>query len=233
MKSSSVWFTSIFCTLVTSPALARETPIIGGRPRAPASVEVHPEAPDAAISESASDQRQHRGLYLRTEFGAGYRSLSAEADGLAVDISGAGVGASLLLGGTPLPNLVLLGELSYSGIPEPSVRANEQSVEPDGASVTLLAFGPGLLYHVMPANFSLGASLLLTRFTLSRDGDAIAESELGFGGSIRLGKEWWVGQHTGFGLSAQCAVASMNDESDDAAQWLGTAYTLSATLTYN
>jgi hypothetical protein len=235
MKSSSVSFVSVLLTLITLPAMARETPIVGQRTPASASAEAPRQSPDTGIAELPNERsaRQHRGFYLRAEIGGGYRSFSTEADGLAMRVSGAGGAASLLAGGTPLPNLVLLGEFSVSGLSNPTIQINERSAEANDASVSLLAFGPGLIYYVMPANVSLGASVVLTRLGLKQDGETSATTEPGIGGVVRLGKEWWVGPHMGLGLSSQCTIASMKDKSETAATWLGTAFTLSATLTYN
>lgn len=103
----------------------------------------------------------------------------------------------------------------------------------ENASASLVGFGPGVVYYLMPANVSLGASLLLSKATVSQDDTTVGETELGLGGSLRVGKEWWLGSRTGLGVSGQLHLATMKDSAGDAGSIFATAFTLAGSFTYD
>jgi hypothetical protein len=212
--------------LAAAPAFARETPPLAGGSR-PAQLQSPPRAEQPPSDPVRAEVARH-GIYLHAELGAGYRAIS---DGQAFRISGAGFGTSLLLGGSLAPNLFLLGELSLNNIINPTVQVGGSSAQARDSSALLLALGPGVVYYVMPANVSLGASLLLSRASVARDGVKVGESEFGYGGGVRVSKEWWVGKHSGLGLGAAMTLASMKDK-DSSTRLVATAYTLGAAYTY-
>jgi hypothetical protein len=214
------------CTFITFPAFARESPSVAPvvTPAPASEVAAQPPPNEAAAG------REHRGFYLRGELGGGYRSFSFEqAD---MQASGGGLGFSLLLGGSVVPNLFVVGELSASMATNPTLRRAEQSVQSEDMTASLVGFGPGIVYYLMPANVSFGASALLSRATLQHPQLGRGETELGFGGSLRVGKEWWLGSRTGLGLNGQFQFASMKDKGVDASV-LATAFTVSALFTYD
>jgi hypothetical protein len=226
----------VFVALIVSalPAQAREAPPIRGASVTSTAntATVSDSAPEAAANAEPSSY-QHQGLHLRVELGGGYRSMSTEFEGLTMRVDGGGVGVSVIAGGAVRPNLILLGELSYNGIVNPTVHLNDQSAKTQNSSAGVVGFGPGILYYLMPANVSLGASLLLTRASITRDGETLGKTELGFGGALRLGKEWQVGKRNGVGIGSQFALASMKDTGEGATTLLASSFTVAATLTYN
>lgn len=231
MRYFPVSLLSALLSVCALPAQAREAPPI--RHSSPAVGTAPP--PDSAPTEAVnlgSTQYAHRGFYLRAELGGGYRSLSAEAGGVKLRVDGGGAGASIIAGGTPLPNLILVGELLLNNIVNPTVHMGDQSAEAKDTSAKLLGIGPGIIYYLMPANVSFGATLLLTQFSV-KQGQTVSESEAGFGGALRVGKEWQVSRHAGIGLGGQVALASMKDKGEGAPTWLATAFTLGASFTFN
>jgi hypothetical protein len=142
--------------LISSLAAARETPPILQSQRT-ASTPAAAAETDASGTASAvpAAKLKRRGLYLHSEFGAGYRSFRlVERDS---SFTGAGLAASGLLGGAIVPNLFLVGEVSITNILNPTVSSAGRSVETKDVTAKLFGFGPGLVYYVMPANVSLGA----------------------------------------------------------------------------
>lgn len=232
MNLSKISVLAFALTFASIPALAHAaTAPLRTKPRyrAPEPAPVVDTAPEP----TRTALREHRGFYLRAELGGGYRSLSSQSDGVSLRMDGAGVGASLLAGGTPTPNLILVGELSINGITNPTLHSGDVSAEAKDMSVTVAGFGPGIIYYVMPANLSLGASLLFTRLSLSQAGERVGETELGFGATARVGKEWWLSQRSTFGLGAGFNLASIPDKTEGVSPWLATAFTLSATFSYD
>lgn len=211
--------------LFSSPALAEtaapNATVEGAEPAAP--------APGEPV------QHQHVGLFLRAELGGGFRSMSTGAAG-SLDVSGAGPGFSLAAGAPVADNLILLGELVVEGALNPTIKMGSLSVDTKDASFTLTEFGPGITYYFMPANVHVGATLFLTRATLTYKGEDIAKTDLGFGGLVRVGKDFWIGKNLGLGLAGHFSFASMKDNTSgggSAPTWSALAGTLALEGTYN
>ena len=207
--------------LCSTPAFA-ETP--APPPEAPAS---------AAVAEPP--QHQHEGVFLRAELGAGFRSMSTTDAGSA-KTSGAGAGFAIAVGGPVADNLILLGELTVDSAQNPTVQVGSRSVETTDASFALLGLGPGITYYVMPANVHFGATILLTEATLTYKGEKIAETDLGFGGLLRVGKDFWIGKNFGLGVAGQFTFATMKDKESTGGTkptWSALAATLALEGTYD
>jgi hypothetical protein len=187
----------------------------------------------AAVADSATPH-QHAGIFLRAYLGAGYRSMSATDTSM--KISGGGGSFGLAIGGTVAENLILLGELMVEVAQNPTIEMGAQSTDTTDASLAFLGLGPGVAYYIMPANVHLGASLLLTEATLTYKGTKIAETDWGFGGVVRVGKDFWIGKNFGLGALGQFSLASMNDKANDAGPtptWTATAASLALEATFN
>jgi hypothetical protein len=212
------------------PAQAREAPPISHSSGAPSAAPEADSAP-AGFANVGSAKYDHRGFHMRLELGGGYRSLSTDVEGKPMRVNGGGGGCALLVGGTPLPNLILVGELSFYDIIKPTMRWGDQSVDAKDASATVIGFGPGIVYYLMPANVSLGATLLVTQFSMKLNGQKVAESDVGFGGALRVAKEWKVAKHGEIGFGGQFSLASIKDKGENPPTWLASAFTLGASVT--
>lgn len=215
------------------PAAARETAAPLRTSPAPQATQPPSDGAEASPPPKDPSDSSHRGFFVRSELGGGYRSMSSELEGQKLRVDGAGLGASVLIGGTPAPNLILLGELSVSSIISPTLRVGNETADLEDASAALVGLGPGVIYYFMPANISVGGSLLLTRLTVSQDNEIIGRSDWGFGGVFRIAKEWQVGRSGALGLSGQGCLASMKDQGEGAPTWFATAFTLAASFSYD
>ena len=75
----------------------------------------------ALVSVDASaEPKTHDGFYLQLDAGLGYLRTSAGATGVDVAYSGVSFPSALLLGGTPVPVLVIRGDLRTETAPPPS-----------------------------------------------------------------------------------------------------------------
>jgi hypothetical protein len=228
MKHSTLL--SALILLFPSLAAARETlPILGGqRAATPPATAAETDTSGASSALPAAKLRR-RGLYLHSELGGGYRSFRlVESDSA---FTGLGLAVSGLLGAALVPNLFLVGEVSLTNILNPTVSSAGRSVDTKGVTAKLFGFGPGLVYYVMPANVSLGASFLVTGATVEREDALLAKSQLGYGGTARIGKEWWVGRSSA-GVSAQVSVAGMKDSGENPDTLLATSYSLGLAMTF-
>ena len=71
----------------------------------------------------------------------------------------------------------------------------------------------------------------MSRLSLTQDDESVAKTDLGFGGALRIGKEWAL-RHGAIGVIGDFSFGSMKDK-DDGPRWSGTALMLSAAFTYN
>lgn len=150
--------------------------------------------------------RTHTGFFLRIATGVGAggmrydepfgeRTLAVKSRGLSTHFEFA-VGAALF------ENFILHGSAVFLSVYESrrevgGVREGGVDVE---AGCALL--GAGVTYYVMPANVYITAISGVSGMTESRDGRLAIDSRAGVGGTLSLGKEWWVGSMGDWGLGA-------------------------------
>ena len=185
---------------------------------------------------SEASERHHRGFYARTHLGGGYRTASATVAGDELRVTGGGAGFGIAAGGAVAEDLIVVGEILGDVATNPSISGADGSVTADGSKMTFIALGPGVTYYIMPANVHLGLSVLLSKLSLSREGGASAQTQWGFGGAARVGKDFWLGQNIGIGVMGQVALAAMKDSQSAGAQtptWKSTTATLALEFTYH
>lgn len=173
--------------------------------------------PTVVDQPSATDTstEEHSGFFLGLQIPIG--RLKVGDDDRIFEASGVGGGFTLLIGGTPAPNLVIYGEASSVQVsgPEMTIGGDTTSADSD-TSVALVQFGPGIVYYFMPINFYVGGSLLLSRVAIDHDGETVGETKLGIGAALRAGREFWVGKDWGLGIGVEARAASMQDKDVDA-----------------
>ena len=175
--------------------------------------------------------QQHDGFYLRLHCGGGYLTTSESYQGDSLTVSGGAFAFSAAFGGAVTPNLIIYGEFVGMVVSDPKVTMNGQSATASGTTMTMVGFGPGLAYYIEPVNLYFSGTLTLSKLSFDdTNSGATAESEMGFGLSAALGKEWWVAADWGLGAAFQFQVASMKDKGIDARlTGLGVALLFSAT----
>lgn len=225
MMKSSLF--AVLITFIPVSAFARETPPL------------YAPAPTATVAQPADQPTTHgqddphaarRGFFMRAEVGGGYRSFSMKQSDLR--LTGGGASAAFLVGGNVVPNLILLGELGVNTIVNPDIRVGDAAVETNDVSTSLVSVGPGVLYYVMPANLSLGTSLLFSKASVSRADVKLAETKFGYGATLRAGKEWWLGSRAALGITGQLTFAAMQDEGEKPDTLTATAFNIAASFSY-
>lgn len=179
-------------------------------------------------SDSAARVHQHDGFYLKLQGGFGHRSIEAAN----TTISGGGAGVGLLIGGAIAKNLILHGEVTSAVASDPTIEIDGESIETENTNVSTVGFGPGATYYIMPLNAYVGASLLLSKVSVEFDRETIAESEMGFGGVLRAGKEFWVGDDWGLGVGGEFQFGSASEKDMDE-RIFSSAFTVNVGATYN
>ena len=186
-----------------------------------------------AAAYGTSPIETHDGFYLRMGLGGGYLQSSGSMAGTGeLKLSGAAVGLDFALGGVVSPNLILFGELAFLSVSSPTVTLNGASGSANGVSFDHIGFGPGLAYYVEPANVYVSGALIFGKLQIQNDNNTVtAQTKMGFGANLMVGKEWWVSPQWGLGAALQLMLASNQDNGADVTySTLGVALAFSATF---
>lgn len=172
--------------------------------------------------------QQHDGGFFRMSGGVGSMGLETPVQGFAAKLSGTSYAYSFA-GGTALADSFLVGgELWGLYLSSPKVEYRGKSGTASDTSIRLTGVGLSLTYYVMPWNAYVTVVPSLASAKVSA-GDTTGTSDDGFGIRLAVGKEWWVSDDWGVGLSFQYAHASNGDGGGGTVttNWYGVA--LSAT----
>jgi hypothetical protein len=176
------------------------------------------------------------GFFLRMSAGLG--GASSEINNLQgplvtdLKFSGAAGDWNFAIGGVVSRNLALHGTFWGWTLTDPEVTLNG-TVFPGQGSFNMSAFGVGITYYFMPVNIYISPSLGVG--VLSVDGGgASGSSDAGFALDVTLGKEWWIGNKWGMGLSGALGYHSIADGGEDVTEkWSGTSFALRFSVTLN
>ncbi|QSQ20341.1 outer membrane beta-barrel protein [Pyxidicoccus parkwayensis] len=176
-----------------------------------------------ATAASARDRdndgsHEHDGFYLRLQLGGGYTRAEVVGDDLAIKGGGAGVNAEI--GAALTRNFILYGKLFGTSAPNPDIEVGDLTIEGnnDDVSQNYGALGVGVTYYIMPANVYLSGAVSFAQLSVKDDGETVAETDLGGGLHLGIGKEWWVSDNWGLGIGAELALGRV-PEKNDSAKW--------------
>ncbi len=184
----------------------------------------------------AGEPRTHDRFFLRLSGGGGVANTTIDDATGKLHLDGTSGDLNFAIGAIVAPNLALHfttwgwllsdpdGELTI-----PGVGFGSGTVEGD---VDMTAFGAGLTYYFMPANFYLSGSVGAA--TLEFDSADLGNFETNYGLALDLtvGKEWWVGNSWGLGLNGGFSYHSLPDKELDE-NWAGTGFALRFSATFN
>jgi hypothetical protein len=112
------------------------------------------------------------------------------------------------------------------------VSIGSQTASTTDTSYSLFAIGPSVTHYFMPVNVYLSGTIALTQLGATVNGKS-ANANTGYGGRVTLGKEWWVSDHWGLGLSASATYSSNQDTGTNAPTISSLFYGLAFSATYN
>jgi hypothetical protein len=166
------------------------------------------QAPPPACDQSATpspctqphDAYRHDGFYFRLMNESQFFALYGEGPERDASIKGLGQGATLALGGTPAPGLVIGGMLNTTTL------RGEFKGRPDGpengATISRLILGPFVDWFPRPDDgWHVGAAIGFAAVTVTDSAlaDAVGPA---FGAKIFGGYDFWIGPQWSVGLSA-------------------------------
>ncbi|MDC0707175.1 hypothetical protein POL68_01715 [Stigmatella sp. ncwal1] len=185
-----------------------------------------------ASAEDDGGRYTHDGFFLRLQLGGGYTH--ADATSTDLTLKGGAVGLNAEIGGALTRNLILYGKLFGTSVPGPDFEVGKLTVRggADSVSLNFAAVGVGATYYLMPSNFYVSGALSFTQLSISDDEGTLAETDLGGGLHLGLGKEWWVSDNWGLGLGAELALGRIrSQETED--DWNAANFMIFFTATYN
>lgn len=194
---------------VTAPALAQSY-APGAKPAAddePAYVEA-PAPSRGGYGPRSSDRH---GFFFRGTLGIGGGSIGNSDLKFA---GGAGL-SSLAVGGSVAPNFALGAESFAVVLIEPKVSyGGNESATKSGTSVSTAGLGLMGTYYFMPSNVYLSGTLGFAKTTIESPNLPTTGTHRGFGGNVKVGKEWAVSQDWSLGVAGHVVFAAPKDAAD-------------------
>jgi hypothetical protein len=160
----------------------------------------------------------HDGFFLSMCIGPTVGEIIGEVEyGNATDkweINGSSMTIDFKIGGAPVENLILSGDLLLRTILGPTFVLNGINLgEAEAVTVYDNLIGFGITYYVMPANLLFSGTIGISQFVLEHEQWNIkGETEQGFGLQLKFGKEWWVSKNWGLGISGAYGFSSGSAE---------------------
>lgn len=183
---------------------------------------------------NAGEPKTHDGFFLRLSTGVGAANSSIEAAGDKIDLHGVAADLNIAIGGVVSRDLAVHGTLWGWSMSDPEADVILGGLPGSGeinGTVTMSGVGAGLTYYVMPANLYLSGSLGFGRLNLDA-GAVEGDTDNGVVMDLTIGKEWWVGDAWGLGVSGGFTFHSFPDPPVDE-NWSGTSFAVRFSATMN
>lgn len=189
----------------------------------------------------------HDGFYMNFKTGLGYMDLQSDkTDYSYVDLkSPLSQSLAFKLGGAVNPHLAIVGTMSLSVATGEVKTRNVYYSDKSDAMLLSLILGPGIVFYPVQGgvmdNFFIGATFGLGICGIDLDGAYLSwdgedgrtssNTATGFGVSLEIGKEWWVGNNWSLGVDLVYTYVSGDDVDYDGLEWKSNAIQLRFTIT--
>jgi hypothetical protein len=178
---------------------------------------------------------RHVGFFLRLDGALGYGiSFASSPDGTERSVRGFAAPFGVAAGWAVVENFILAGEIWGVVAPAPTITAHGQSGSSNDSHLVLGGVGVNLTYYFVPNNVYLTVTPSAVMVGVTKSG-TLNQSKVGFGTKVAVGKEWWIADHWGLGLSAQFFFALTDERGYDAElpTWKTLGGGVGFTTTYN
>ena len=176
----------------------------------------------ATAAMAMAESHTHDGFFLNLALGFGYQGFTYDANKSSYDMEAKGVSTELdiKLGGRIATNTLLhatiLGVTNTSEI-EFKTKGGSKVGSSSDKSENLSMLGVGLTYY-LPENIFISGSVGFANFNLQDNTDEEnnieGATENGIGVQIAAGKEWWVSDNWGLGVSVAFTYGAADDKDD-------------------
>jgi hypothetical protein len=188
--------------------------------------------PDVA---AAGGVQTHDGFFANARFGVTYGRLTSAP----LLIQGEGTAFNAAFGYSLDERLAVYAELGETALWAPSFHPNGKYADADfDVSARLSSLGAGTRWTFPQENIYLSLSFSAIWAAIQEQrhdhGDGAHtpfRTDLGFGGTLTLGREWWVADEWGIGVAANAHFSRIQDQ--DAVTWHNGTFGLQFTATWN
>jgi hypothetical protein len=154
---------------------------------------------------------RHVGFFLRPDLGFGFMSASEDSGGSTLTISGASALGGFAVGGAVSENLIFALHVFDGVAVNPNISVSGGgSAATSNTTMTMWGMGPEVTWYIMPENIYLSGTLGFTKMTIDSGGSSGA-TDWGFGARVGVGKEWWVSDHWGLGVTGHASLSANED----------------------
>ena len=163
------------------------------------------------VTQSGNGIHEHDGFFLRLLGGPGYAQMSEKGiSGGDLKLSGVGMPFIVQIGGVVDDNLIVYGIAGGVTVFNPDLEWGTKTAKTSDTRLMISNFGGGVTYYLMPSNFYFSGSVLASRVTLQFE-NMKANSKIGFGFNLIIGKEWWVSNDWALGAAIFGHYSQMSD----------------------
>jgi outer membrane protein with beta-barrel domain len=181
---------------------------------------------------SAGEPRRHDGgFFLRLAPGYGYARTAIDEDGDRLALKGASANFDAAIGAMVKKNFAVHATLGGWALIEPTIEFNGAEEVAKDASATVLLIGAGFTYYLGPSNTYLTASVGASVLSFEFEGET-NDSDTGVAFDVGVGKEWWVGDRWGLGLSGTAGYHSI-PPGDATGKFKGPSFAVRFSATFN
>jgi hypothetical protein len=180
----------------------------------------------------------HDGGYLRMQFGFASMTITGKTASDTVEYSGGGASLAVAGGYAIMPHLIVFAEGLVAGNANSDVKLNGAASGMTTYGANVEGIGVGVSSYFGPNLFAAAAILLAQASFDNGNGTTLASSKSGVAFDLTVGKEWWVSDNWGLGISGQMITASMKGKDPDlvlgvAPNYRALGFALLFSATYN
>ena len=181
---------------------------------------------------SAGEPRVHDGgFFLRSTVGGGYARTADEEEGDRIALKGVSGNFDVAIGAMVKKNFAVHATFGGWGLVDPTFEFNGQEEVVTDTAMTMVMFGAGFTYYLGPSNTYLTACAGAASLIFDFEGES-HDSDTGVAFEVGLGKEWWVSDRWGIGLSGTAGYHSI-PTGDSASHFKGPSFSVRFSATFN
>ena len=164
----------------------------------------------------AQNPKEHDRFFLSMSLGVSHFSLNNDITNGPYNnmkISGPAATFDIKIGGAIKENFILHGDIISTSSSSADVTVDGQKIGTLSGdnSVGMIMVGAGVTYYFMPVNIFISSTIGAGNFTIATGGND-TKTEKGFGLYLKTGKEWWVSDKWGLGVSMAFNYLKVNNE---------------------
>ena len=152
-----------------------------------------------------------------------------------MEFSGLSATFRFQIGAAISENLIAFGEVGAITMSNPELKFSGKTYDTDETLASNSDFGAGLTYYFMPTNIYISGSVLASSAELEyTEGTTIqkGESDYGIGLFLAAGKEWWVNDDWGLGVSIFAAYSDVPDKGNSKVNITSTTFGVAFSATF-